>query len=88
MSETNSQWTLITPPRCDACDSIATWKHPLGGLRCNTCPRPEVKRFGVFDMYRRSWWPRSFDTFDEAQAHYDRCKGPGSRGEVRELPER
>jgi hypothetical protein len=88
MLEMNSQWTLINLPRCDACDSIAMWKHPLGGLRCNTCQRPSVKRFGILDPVQGRWWPWSFNTFDEAQAHYDRCKGPGSRGKVCEFPER
>lgn len=40
-------------------------------------------RWGVFDVEQQRWWPRDFASAEEARAHYERCKGPGSRGEVR-----
>ena len=40
-------------------------------------------RWGVYDLARNTWWPRSFASEAEAQDHYDRCKGPDSRGEAR-----
>jgi hypothetical protein len=86
MFETSTQWTIVEPKLCDVCGKRAAWRHPLGGLRCETCPRPDVKLFGIFDVAQRRWWPRTFKTFDEAQAHYDRCKGDGSQGEVQEYP--
>jgi len=39
--------------------------------------------WGIFDVEQQRWWPRDFTSAKEAQAHYDRCRGPGSRGEVR-----
>lgn len=37
-------WTQIRLNTCDLCSHIAVWQHPLGGLRCKTCPRtPETK---------------------------------------------
>lgn len=39
-----SEWSRITPERCDLCDQNAVWVHPHGGVRCNTCPRPEAKK--------------------------------------------
>jgi hypothetical protein len=86
MSEPSPQWVVIEVPLCDVCGAHAKYRHPLGGLRCSTCPRPDVKLFGVFDVVQHRWWPRSFRSFGEAQAHYDQCKGPGSHGEVRALP--
>ena len=86
MFETSTQWTIVEPLLCDVCHEKATWRHPLGGLRCETCPRPEVKLYGVFDTAQKRWWPRTFKTFEDAQAHYNRCRGPGSTGEVREYP--
>lgn len=43
-------------------------------------------RFGVMNVHDNSWWPRSFASREEAQAHLDRCKGPGTRAEIRERP--
>lgn len=41
-SEKPSEWKRLGDlPRCDLCWKIALWEHPSGGLRCNTCPRPE-----------------------------------------------
>ena len=38
-------WKRIQRPRCDTCNNLAVWAHPLGGLRCKTCLRtPETKR--------------------------------------------
>jgi hypothetical protein len=40
----STAWRRIEPtppPRCDICDMTATWEHPMGGLRCDACPRPE-----------------------------------------------
>lgn len=37
-------WEEFIPPEvpaCDYCTSPAKWKHPLGGMRCGRCPRPE-----------------------------------------------
>ena len=39
--------------------------------------------WGVYDTVQKTWWPRSFPSKEEARAHYERCKGPGSRGEPR-----
>jgi hypothetical protein len=79
------QWETIESPKCDLCESDARYRHPLGGLRCVRCPKPVVKRFGIFDTARHRWWPREFATAREAQTH--RCKGMGSRGVVKEIPE-
>ena len=86
MFETSSQWTRVHKPCCDVCGKRAEFAHPLGGLRCKTCPRPEVKRWGVFDTAQKRWWPRYFDTQQEAQAHLDWCKGPGTSADVGEHP--
>lgn len=40
-----STWERIEIVRCDLCDQAACWRHPRGGLRCDTCPRPEEKLF-------------------------------------------
>lgn len=42
-----------------------------------------MAKWGVYDTVQKIWWPRSFPSKAEAQAHYERCKGPGSRGEPR-----
>ena len=85
MSETD-QWRPVVPPACDICWRQARWAHSLGGLRCESCPRPEVKLFGIYDPTQNRWWPRWFTSFEKAKAHYDRCRGPGSCDEIRELP--
>lgn len=36
-----TRWKRTTPKQCDLCDRPAVWAHPAGGVRCNTCPRPE-----------------------------------------------
>jgi len=36
------QWQRINQIRCDLCSAIAIWEHPMGGLRCNYCPRPDL----------------------------------------------
>ena len=41
-------------------------------------------RWGIFDTVQGRWWPRAFNSAEDAQKHYDECRGPGSRGEVRE----
>ena len=38
-----SEWVQIEIQRCDFCDKAACYQHPAGGLRCETCPRPESK---------------------------------------------
>lgn len=38
-----SKWTRIVYPICDLCVGVARWKHPEGGLRCHTCPKPEAR---------------------------------------------
>lgn len=46
--ETKSEWVKIPPPvTCDLCEKGVVWAHPLGGLRCDSCPRPETKNFVV-----------------------------------------
>jgi hypothetical protein len=40
--------------------------------------------WGVYDLNRSSWWPRSFPSHGEALEHLNRCKGPGTRAEVKE----
>ena len=35
-----TEWTRL--PTCDLCTRAAIWRHPLGGLRCGKCPRPEA----------------------------------------------
>ena len=86
MFETSTQWTIVEPLLCDVCGQKAAWAHPLGGLRCETCPRPEVTLYGILEPHGGRWWPRTFKTFEEAQAHHDRCRGPGTKAEVREYP--
>lgn len=49
-------------------------------------PPCDVEWWGIYDVVQDRWWPRRFATFEEAAAHYDRCKGPGSRGEVLARP--
>jgi hypothetical protein len=44
------------------------------------------RRWGIYDVEQKRWWPRRFAEQGEAQAHYNSCKGPGSRGEVRLMP--
>lgn len=44
-------------------------------------------RWGVYDTVQNRWWPRAFASRDEASAHYERCKGVGSVGVVRERPQ-
>ncbi len=34
-----SKWAQVS---CDLCDSPIAYRHPEGGLRCTTCPRPET----------------------------------------------
>lgn len=34
-------WVPLQPRPCDLCVHVATWGHPLGGYRCDWCPRPE-----------------------------------------------
>ena len=85
MFETSTQWTLVEPPLCDVCGQKAAWAHPLGGLRCETCPRPEVTLYGIQERDGR-WWPRTFQTFVDATQHLRRCTGPGTNAEVREYP--
>jgi hypothetical protein len=31
------------------------------------------------------WWPRRFRSVEEAEAHLQRCKGPGTKAEVRKI---
>ena len=31
------------------------------------------------------WWPRRFTSLEEAEAHLQRCRGPGTQAEVRKL---
>jgi hypothetical protein len=38
-----TQWVQIELELCDLCSKRARWKHPEGGLRCSTCPRPEAE---------------------------------------------
>lgn len=42
ISTTAGGWKKIErhPIRCDLCDRAATYAHPRGGLRCDTCPKP------------------------------------------------
>lgn len=42
--------------------------------------------WGIYDTVQQRWWPRRFERSKDAQAHYNYCKGPGSRGEVRQIP--
>jgi hypothetical protein len=42
MTRKPSEWTTLERVRCDLCDKLAYWQHPGGGLRCKTCPRPEL----------------------------------------------
>jgi hypothetical protein len=35
-----SGWVIMQQPVCDLCNRRAIWRHPDGGLRCSTCPRP------------------------------------------------
>ena len=49
-------------------------------------PNPRGPWWGVYDVQQGRWWPRAFRSQSEALAHYDRCKGPGSRGEIRPRP--
>ena len=45
MSKTKGGWYRIphpkpAVPKCDICNRKAYWVHPLGGLRCSSCPKP------------------------------------------------
>lgn len=44
---TTTQWTAIETPLCDICGDSAKFRHPLGGLRCWSCRRPEVELCNV-----------------------------------------
>jgi hypothetical protein len=37
-----SGWERYERPTCDLCYRAPQWRHPLGGLRCDECPRPEA----------------------------------------------
>lgn len=67
---------------CDIVDLDEACAERLA-QKFSASPRP----WGVFDVEQKRWWPRFFTRESEAQAHYYRCKGPGSRGEVRPAPE-
>ena len=47
MAPCSSKWVKIRPRQCDLCENVAVWAHPLGGLRCGVCPRPETQEFIV-----------------------------------------
>lgn len=38
-----STWLRVKRLVCDLCPRLAVWRHPLGGLRCAACPRPEPR---------------------------------------------
>jgi hypothetical protein len=40
-STVTTGWVRFEPITCDLCRKVATWKHPAGGLRCDTCPKPK-----------------------------------------------
>jgi hypothetical protein len=40
----SNEWIAIQPPKCDLCKKVAVWRHPLGGLRCKSCPRPAATK--------------------------------------------
>jgi hypothetical protein len=44
-------WQVIVrhPLRCDICNKLAVWSHPMGGLRCKTCPRPDPNSVRAVD---------------------------------------
>lgn len=80
-------WWEIRHGDEDTMDSDWFKELPTAGARVRLTveiitPRP----WGIFDPVEGRWWPRAFQTREEAQDHYDRCKGPGSTGEVRERP--
>lgn len=39
-AEVRAAWERIEPPICDTCANLAIYRHPAGGLRCASCPRP------------------------------------------------
>lgn len=40
LPEHDAGWLRYVPPGCDICGREPCWRHPAGGLRCSSCPRP------------------------------------------------
>lgn len=56
MTANSAEWIRLVPsPTCDLCPKLAKWKHPEGGLRCNTCPRPKSTRRHKKPAQRTAW---------------------------------
>lgn len=71
--------------RVDVLASLMSFYCAVCGelVPCKAC----LKQWGVFCLATKSWWPRAFHSQAEAQEHYELCKGPGTRAEVRKRPE-
>lgn len=41
-----TEWKRVVLPLCDLCDRVARFEHQAGGLRCGSCPKPEVVKKG------------------------------------------
>lgn len=61
----------------EARDLVADFVDGINGECC----------WGVYDIRTDRWWPRAFETQEQAEQHLAFCRGPGTQAEVRRRPQ-
>lgn len=70
------EWAKINLAHCNLCYKTAKWKHPEGGLRCNTCYKYEYIEILGSERWRVEPCREGYYAYYQVDSHH-KYSSPG-----------